>query len=90
MAKNTKYLFLFLLLLSILLPKWIVSEFYLDNSIFISTIFNVKDIQYFPIVISFSDFTFNPSYLDNIRDVKLISFPVYGVIFHSIFYKIIF
>ncbi len=87
MLKNQGYFFLFLIVISTILPKWIISFIYYDNSITVNTIFNIKDIQYFPLVISFSDLIFNPSYLDDIVDNKLISFPTYSLLAHSLFFK---
>ena len=89
MSKNIKYIFLFFLVLATILPKWIVSWIYFDNSILIDTIFNVTDIQYFPIVKSFSELTFNPSYLDHLNDNSLLTFPIYSIFFHSILFKIL-
>ena len=88
MLKNREYLFLFLIVISTIVPKWIISFIYYDNSIAVNTIFNIKDIQYFPLVISFSDLIFNPSYLDDIVNNNLISFPTYSLLTHSLFFKI--
>ena len=88
MSKKTEYYFLILLVFAIILPKWIVSIIYFDNSIIVNTIFNVEDIQYFPIIISVSDLIFNPSYLNDVTAEKFITFPIYSVFFHSIFFKI--
>ena len=88
MPKNKEYFFLLLLVISTIFPKWILSLAYFDNSIIVNTIFNVKDIQYFPLIISVSDFIFNPSYLENYSENKLIPFPIYGIFFHAFFFKI--
>jgi len=89
MSKNTEYIFLFFLVIATILPKWIISWIYFDNSILVDTIFNIKDIQYFPIVKSFSELTFNPSYLSNLSENKLLTFPIYSILIHSILFKII-
>ena len=89
MSKNIEYIFLFFLVIATILPKWIISWIYFDNSILVDTIFNVKDIQYFPIVKSFSELTFNPSYLDHLNENGLLTFPIYSIFFHSIFFKIL-
>ena len=89
MSKNTEYIFLFFLVIATILPKWIISWIYLDNSILVDVIFNIKDIQYFPIVKSFSELIFNPSYLDHLGENKLLTFPVYSILIHSILFKII-
>ena len=88
MIKNSEYFFLFLIVIASLLPKWIISWIYFDNSILVDTIFNTKDIIYFPIVKSFSEFIFNPSYLDHLSENKLLTFPVYSILIHSILFKI--
>ena len=61
----------------------------MDNSIYVDTIFNINDLQYFPIVKSFSELTFNPSYLDHVRENSILSFPIYSIFIHSLFFKII-
>jgi hypothetical protein len=88
MSSNKKYLFLGLLVFSTLLPKWIISGIYFDNLTLVNTIFNVEAAGYFPIVISLSDLIFNPSYLENLSETNLISFPIYGLFLHALFYKI--
>ena len=88
MSKNTEYIFLISIVISTLLPKWLISWIYFDNSIVVDTIFNIKDIVYFPIVISFSEFIFNPSYLDHLSNNKILTFPFYSILIHSILFKI--
>ena len=88
MSKNSNYFFLFLLAASVIFPKWILTGIYFDSSSIVSTIFNTEDIQYFPIIINFSDFILNPSYLENINENKILPFPTYGILIHSLFYKI--
>ena len=89
MTKSKEYLFLFFLVIATIMPKWIISWIYFDNSILVDTIFNIKDIQYFPIVKSFSELTFNPSYLDHLSENRLLTFPIYSVLIHALFFKII-
>ena len=89
MTNCKEYFFLFFLVNSTILPKWIISWTYFDNSILVDTIFNIKDIQYFPIVKSFSELTFNPSYLDHLSENRLLTFPIYSVLIHALFFKII-
>ena len=88
MSKKRDYIFLFFLVIATILPKWIISWTHFDNSILVDTIFNIKDIIYFPIVISFSEFTFSPSYLDHMNENMLLTFPVYSILIHSILFKI--
>ena len=72
MSKNSNYFFLFILAASVIFPKWILTGIYFDSSSIVSTIFNTDDIQYFPIIINFSDFILNPSYLENINENKVV------------------
>ena len=88
MSKKTDYIFLFFLAIATILPKWVISWTYFNNSILVDTIFNIKDIIYFPIVISFSEFIFNPSHLDHSSENMLLTFPVYSILIHSILFKI--
>ena len=88
MLNNSNNFFLFLLTTSVILPKWILTGIHFDNSILINTIFNIGDIQYFPLIINFSDFIFNPSYIEGINENKILPFPTYGILIHSLFYKI--
>jgi len=89
MTKSSEYFFLFFLVIATILPKWIISWTFFDNSILVDIIFNIKDIQYFPIVKSFSELTFNPSYLDHLSENRLLTFPIYSVLIHSLLFKII-
>tara|TARA_B100001741_G_C16546631_1_gene597089 strand:+ start:90 stop:1934 length:1845 start_codon:yes stop_codon:yes gene_type:complete len=88
MPNDKKYFFLGLLVFATLLPKLIISAIYFDNSILVNTIFNIESTGYFSIVISFSDFIFNPSYLDEYKETNLITFPIYGFFLHALFYKL--
>ena len=89
MSKNTQYSLLFFLVVATILPKWITGWMYFDSSILVNTIFNFKDSQYFPIIKSFSELTFNPSYLYHLNENKLLTFPVYSIFIHSLLFKII-
>ena len=88
MNTNKAYIFASLLVVSTLFPKWIISKIYFDNSILVDTIFNIQDIQYFPIVVSFSEFIFNPSYFEDFYQPKILTFPIYGILLHFLFFKI--
>jgi len=88
MSKKSKNFLLLILAISTIFPKWFLSVMYFDNSTIVNTIFNVKDIQYFPIIISISDSILNPSYLEYYTENRLISFPIYGLLLHIFFYKI--
>ena len=89
MSKNTQHSLLFFLVIATILPKWITGWMYFDSPILVNTIFNFKDLQYFPIIKSFSELTFNPSYLNHLNENKLLTFPIYSILIHSLLFKII-
>ena len=51
-------------------------------------IFDIKDWQYFTYIYNLSNLNFNPTYDPNLTELKFISFPIYSIIYHSIFFKI--
>ena len=65
MSYNQKYFILGLLVIATLIPKFIINLIYFDYPFLVSTVYNIEAPGYFPIIISFSDLIFNPSYLDN-------------------------
>ena len=83
--KNISILFFFTLIS--ILTKWIVLQAYFDNNIITNVITSIEDEQYFPLIISLSNFDFSPGYLEHINNLKIISFPFYGLIFHAFFYS---
>lgn len=69
--------------------KWLIILFYNFEYEFITKIiFNLDDRQYFTLIHNFSNFYFNPTFNTDFQNVKLLPFPIYSIIFHSIFYKI--
>ena len=88
MSKKSFNFYILLIVFSILLPKWIITFIQTNPESFVGIMENINDDHYFPLVISFANFDFNPTYLEKIKDAKLLSFPVLGIIFHSLFYKI--
>ena len=91
MKKNSRiYLEIFLISLLIFLPKWICSYYFFPNEeLLIKTLLDIKDVHYFLNVISFSNFDLSPSFNELISSEKIITFPFFSIIFHSILYKII-
>ena len=79
-----------ILLISILLvsSKWIISYLFFDESIDLRIINDVNDSSYFPLIKSFSELNFNPSYSENLYELKLISFPIFSLFINSIFFKL--
>ena len=86
-----KNFFIVALLLAVLLVslKWIFSYLYFDEDIILRVINDSTDGSYYPIIKSYSEFNFSPSYSKILSDLKIISFPVLGLIVNSFFYKII-
>ena len=87
MSKKSIYYYTFLITFSLLLPKWIVTLIQVESSVFVNVLENINDDHYFPIVISFSNFDFSPTYIENIKDAKILSFPLFGIFFHALFFK---
>ena len=88
---NKNYIFFIILLSSLILflPKWIMSFSFFDEDLTLRIINDASDAAYFPLINSFSDFNFSNSYLNNIEDLKLISYPVIGLFINSLFFKIL-
>jgi len=88
---NINFTFLGILILSLILilPKWILSFSFFDESMLLRAINEVSDNAYFPIINSFSDFNFSNSYSNNEVKLKLISYPIIGLFVNSFFFKIL-
>ena len=86
--KKLEISYLFLIVSISVLTKWIVLFIFYENDLFTNILTSIQDKQYFPLIISISNLDFSPTYLDIVKSNKLISFPVYGIFFHSLFYKI--
>ena len=86
-----KNLFLLILILSVLLVslKWILSFIYFDEDIALRVINDSTDGTYYPIIKSFSEFNFSPSYSQKIDNLNIISFPVLSLFINSFFFKIL-
>ena len=87
---NNIYTFYKILLISILLvsSKWIISYLFFDESIDLRIINDVADSTYFPLIKSFSELSFNPSYSENFHELRLVSFPIFSLFINSIFFKL--
>ena len=84
--KNIHILFLFVFFS--IFSKWLVLNIYYDSHLFTNVIISLQDTQYFPLIISISNLDLNPTYLESIDNSKIISFPIYGIVLHSLFYKL--
>lgn len=87
MKKINNIYVLFLFVLVSILTKWLVIGVYFENDIITNVITNIKDQQYFSLILSIAKLDFSPTYLESIKNLNMISFPLYGVLFHSIFFS---
>ena len=91
MKSEEKKSILIILLFSFIFftTKWYYSYSIFGNEEFIFKIlFDTQDNQYLPLIKSLSDLNFSPGYSDIYDNLKLLSFPMYGLVFHSILLKI--
>ena len=91
MKENSRtYLEIFLISVLIFFPKWICSYYLFPNEeLLIKTLLDIKDVHYFLNVISLSNFDLTPSFNEFIEPKKIITFPFFSIVIHSLFYKII-
>ena len=70
--------------------KWF-SSFLLfqDENLINKILFDISDIYYFPFIFNISELNFSPDYLNNIKSDNFIPLPIYSIILHSIFFKIV-
>ena len=90
MEKSSRtYLEILLISLIVFSPKWICSYFLFPGETLLEkTILDIDDVHYFLNVVSFSNFDLSPSFNEFISSEKIITFPFFSIIFHSILYKI--
>jgi len=89
MTSNKALLFILILNFTYLSLKWIFSFYFFDENLIISVLSNTKDIQYYPLIKSLSEFDLNPTFLDYYNNTNIINFPLASLIIHSIFFKLI-
>ena len=91
--KNEKYYSIILLLLStitLISLRWLISYFFFPSEPLINkVIFDLEDHLYFPLILNLSNLNFSPDYLLNYSQDKIIPFPIYSLMFHSIVYSIL-
>jgi len=51
-------------------------------------IFGIKDWQYFTLILNMANLDFNPSYNPDLLNLKFLPFPIYSIIFHSLFFSL--
>jgi len=87
---NKTIFLLFFCAIFLFIGKWFFSYYFFNEDIAIKIIFESQSdgYFYFPFVKYFSLLEFNNSYDLNINNLKNIPFPLYGIFFHSIFFKL--
>ena len=88
MQLNKPLIFVLLLNFFFLSLKWTMSLYESEMTLLTSILINTKDIQYYPLIISFSELNFNPTFLEYYNDTKIIPVPLASLVTHSIFYKL--
>ena len=86
-TNNLEILYLLTIVFFSVLIKWVILTVFFDNYLYTNILLAIQDTQYFPLVVSFSNLEFNPSYLSLIESSKIISFPIFSVFFHSLLFK---
>ena len=87
MTSNKSLLFIIVLNFIYLSLKWIISFYFFDETLITSVLNNTKDIQYYPLIKSLSEFNLSPTFLDYYKSTKIINFPLASLIIHSLFFK---
>ena len=88
MKLNSPFLIILLVNFFFLSLKWTMSLYESEMTLLTSILINTKDIQYYPLIISFSELNFNPTFLEYYNDTKIIPVPLASLVTHSIFYKL--
>ena len=87
--KKPFFLIALTLAISLVSLKWVLSYLYFDEDIILRVINDTYDTAYYPIIKSFSDLDFAPSYLNTLNNLNMISFPIISLFINSLFYKIL-
>ena len=88
MLLNKPLIFVLLLNFFFLSLKWMMFFNESDVTLLTSILINTKDIQYYPLIVSLSEFNFNPTFLEYYNNSKIINLPLASLVVHSIFYKL--
>ena len=82
MLLNKPLIFVLLLNFFFLSLKWMMSFYESDVTLLTSILINTKDIQYYPLIISLSEFNFNPTFLEYYNNSKIINLPLASLVVH--------
>lgn len=86
--KKLNYFIIFFITITFFILKYSYSLIYFKSDFFITKILiETGDIQYYPLVKSLSQFELNPTYNNYFVANKIITFPYFSLIWHSILFK---
>ena len=86
---KSKIIFLFAFPILIILSNWLlIFHFYKEFDFDLKILLNFNDIEYFPFIISLSQFDLSPTFNDYFNADGMMTFPYASIIFHTIFFKI--
>ena len=82
------YIIILFLSFFIVFFKWVYSFSFYYEDIALRIINDTGDNAYYPLIKSFSEFIFNPSFSVHYDDLKIVSFPILSLIINALFYKV--
>ena len=83
------YTLIIFVTISLLSLRWILSYLnFPDEDIALRVMSEIDDSSYFPLINSFSNLDFNPSYNLEVNNLKLVSFPILSLLPSTFFFKI--
>ena len=81
---------IFLASIIIVVCKWSVSFLTFENETLINKIlFDIEDFYYFAYLFNVVNLDFSPDYLEGVSSNSFLPVPIYSLLFHAIFYKLI-
>ena len=91
MQNSSKNFFILFLSFLLVISQWLISYYFYYESVDVKIIFeSVTDGKYYyPLIKFLSSLNFNYSFDQEIDNLKIIPLPFGGIIWHSIFFKII-
>ena len=68
---------------------WLIIFYNSDGKDLIASfINNIDDWQYYTLIYNFANFNFTPTYDPTVEYSKFLSFPIYSILYHALFFKI--
>jgi|694.fasta_scaffold81826_4 hypothetical protein len=88
LKKKINYFIIFFITITFFILKYSYSLIYFKEDFLITKILiETGDIQYYPVVESLSKFQLNPSFSNHLKAEKILTFPFFSLIWHSILFK---